>query len=74
MPDQDKTDKTQPDDPREAFEEGDAQATGRSRGHVVDRDDPIGPTRTAPDDPSDKSADKAGERSEHWESGRQRAT
>ena len=33
-------DKNQPDDPRQAAESGDVQATGRSRGHVVDRNDP----------------------------------
>ena len=66
-------DKSQPDDPRQAAEEGDAQATGRSRGHVVDRNDPQGPTRTSPDKASDKS-DKADEKSEHWESGRQRSS
>jgi hypothetical protein len=66
--------KNQPDDPRQAPEEGDVQATGRSRGHVVDRTDPLGPTRTAPDNPSDKGSDKANEKSEHWESGRQRST
>ena len=71
QPDQDKT---EPDDPRQAAEEGDVQATGRSRGHVVDRNDPQGPSRTAPDSPSDQGFDKVNERSEHWESGRQRAT
>jgi hypothetical protein len=58
-----------PDDPRAAAEEGDVQATGRSRGHVVDREDPHGPTRTDPDKKGDKDKDS----SQHWESGRQRA-
>jgi len=30
------------DDPRQAFEEGDPQTQGRSRGHVVDREHPAG--------------------------------
>lgn len=59
----------EPDDPREADEEGDPQRSGRSRGHVVDRNDPQGPTRTAPDDKGKPDANGA----EHWESGRQRA-
>jgi len=58
-----------PDDPGEALEEGDVQETGRSRGHVVDREDPQGQTRTDPDKPGDKNS----ESSQHWESGRQRA-
>jgi len=57
------------DDPRQANEEGDPKTSGRSRGHVVDKNDPQGPTRTAPD----KASEKASDRSEHWESGRQRA-
>ena len=56
------------DDPRQANEEGDPKETGRSRGHVVDENDPMGPTRTDPDEPG---ADK--DNSQHWESGRQRA-
>jgi len=58
-----------PDAPRQAAEEGDAQETGRSRGHVVDREDPQGPTRTDPDQKGDKDEDS----SRHWKSGRQRA-
>ena len=57
------------DDPREADEEGDPQATGRSRGHIVDREEPQGPTRTDPDKKGDEDKDSA----QHWESGRQRA-
>ena len=30
------------DDPRQAFEEGDPQEQGRSRGHLVDRENPAG--------------------------------
>jgi hypothetical protein len=59
----------QPDDPRQANEEGDPKASGRSRGHIVDEKDPQGPSRTA-DDP--RGAEPT-ERSEHWGSGRQRA-
>ena len=50
------------DDPRQAFEEGDPQVQGRSRGHVVDRDDPAGP-----------QAPKSGGAQSDWESGRQDA-
>jgi hypothetical protein len=32
------------DDVGQAFEEGDPQMTGRSRGHIVDREHPAGPT------------------------------
>ena len=60
---------TRKDDPRQANEEGDPKETGRSRGHVVDENDPMGPTRTDPDEPGDKDKDNA----QHWESGRQRA-
>jgi hypothetical protein len=61
--------KTQPDDPRQANEEGDPMTSGRSRGHIIDENDPQGPTRTADDKPGEDPT----ERSEHWESGRQRA-
>ena len=57
------------DDPRQATEAGDVQETGRSRGHVVDENNPQGPTRTDPDQPGNKDKDNA----QHWESGRQRA-
>ncbi len=50
------------DDPRQAFEAGDPQVQGRSRGHVVDRENPAGPE--AP-----KSKDMQSDR----ESGRQDA-
>jgi hypothetical protein len=56
------------DDPREADEEGDPLATGRSRGHIVDREEPQGPTRTDPDKPGEQK-----DSAQHWESGRQRA-
>ena len=55
------------DDPRQAVEECSAKETGRSLGHVVDENDPQGPTGTDPDEPGDK------DNAEHWESGRQRA-
>ena len=57
------------DDPRQANESGDPQESGRSRGHVVDKNDPQGPSRTDPDPKGEKDKDGA----EHWESGRQRA-
>ena len=57
------------DDPRQANEAGDAQESGRSRGHVVDEKNPQGPARTDPDKSGDKDKDGA----QHWESGRQRA-
>jgi len=50
------------DDPRQAFEEGDPQEQGRSRGHAVDREHPAG--EQAP-----KSTDMQSDR----ESGRQDA-
>jgi hypothetical protein len=50
------------DDPRQAFEEGDPQTQGRSRGHIVDREHPAG--EQAP-----KSKDMQSDR----ESGRQDA-
>ena len=62
-------DKSQPDDPRQAVEEGDAQTTGRQRGRPVDQNDAVGESRTSPEKPGDKNS----ESSEHWESGRQRA-
>jgi hypothetical protein len=37
-----KPDQGAKDDPRQAFEEGDPQAQGRSRGHIVDREHPAG--------------------------------
>ena len=69
MAEQDQTPMTNQDDPRQAFEEGDPKETGRSRGHVVDENDPLGPSRTDPDKPGEKNS----EGSQHWESGRQRA-
>ena len=56
------------DDPRQANEEGDPKESGRSRGRVVDENNPQGPTRT---DPDQKGADK--DNAQHWESGRQKA-
>ena len=50
------------DDPRQAMEEGDPLVSGRSRGHVVDREDPAGP-----------QAPKSGGAQSDWESGRQDA-
>ena len=61
------------DDPRQAREEGDPKETGRSRGHVVDENDPQGPSRTDPDKTGSKPGEKSSEGAEHWESGRQRA-
>ena len=57
------------DDPRQASEEGDPKESGRSRGHIVDENNPEGPSRTDPDKSGDKDKDGA----QHWESGRQRA-
>ena len=62
-------DKGMKDDPRQANEAGDPKESGRSRGHIVDENNPQGPTRTDPDRPGDKDKDNA----EHWESGRQKA-
>jgi hypothetical protein len=50
------------DDPRQAFEEGDPQAQGRTRGHVVDREHPAG-----------EQAPKSKEMQSDRESGRQDA-
>jgi hypothetical protein len=61
-------DKAQPDDPRQAVESGEPGETGRSHGRIVDRDNPEGVTRPAPDD-----GKKSDEQSENWESGRQRS-
>jgi hypothetical protein len=71
--DQKKKQPKQPDDPRQANESGEPQESGRSHGRVVDRQDPNGPTRTAPDASGKRGAtDDA--TSEHWESGRQRSS
>jgi hypothetical protein len=68
MPEREKTG-GQRDDVRQANEEGDPREQGRSRGHVVDENDPQGPSRTTPDKPGAQPT----ERSENWESGRHRA-
>jgi hypothetical protein len=65
--------KEQPDDPRRADEEGDPLVTGRSHGRIVDRNNPEGASRPAPDDGRPEGGKNADEKSEDWESGRQRA-
>jgi hypothetical protein len=67
------TQRPRPDDPRQANESGEPQVSGRSHGRIVDRQDPNGPARTAPDASSKKGA-KDDTSSEHWESGRQRSS
>ena len=59
------------DDVRQADESGEPGRAGRSHGRVVDKNNPEGATRPANDDGS--KANDAGEKSEHWESGRQRS-
>ena len=62
------------DDVRQADESGEPGRAGRSHGRVVDKNNPEGASRPAPeagskpDDPNNAS-----EKSEHWESGRQRS-
>ena len=51
------------DDPGQAPEAGEPQVSGRSHGHVVDRQNPGGPKGSA-----DQSTPKSG--NEHFESGR----
>ena len=64
------TDKGSPDDPRRADESGEPGGSGRSHGHIVDRQTPEGETRPLKDEGDEQTPT---ERSEHWESGRQRA-
>ena len=62
------------DDVRQADESGEPQRAGRQQGRVIDKNDPDASSRPAGDDgarPADPN--NSTERSEHWESGRQRA-
>jgi hypothetical protein len=67
------TNKGQPDDPRRADEEGEPSVTGRSHGRIVDRNNPEGASRPAPDDARPEGGKDSDETSEDWESGRQKA-
>ena len=60
------------DDPRQANEAGEPSRSGRSHGRIVDKDNPEGTSRPAGGDAAGEKNDP-GERSEHWESGRQRS-
>ena len=59
------------DDVRQADESGEPGRAGRSHGRVVDKNNPEGASRPAQDEGSAPS--EATEKSEHWESGRQRS-
>ena len=62
------------DDVRQADEYGEPGRAGRSHGRVVDKNHPEGASRPAQDEGSNPAdPNNATEKSEHWESGRQRS-
>ena len=62
------------DDVRQADESGEPGRSGRSHGRVVDKNNPEGASRPAPEEGSKPDdPNNASEKSEHWESGRQRS-